>query len=214
MGLKNNLLLTDIFSCDGLRFDYSSKIFSTQSSSPLFLELRNLKKPIPKFGNKNEEVPNIVGVCICKTFYDRLLIVYDDGLAVFDIEDAIPSRKSLASELMILNWPNKLIDSITRLKKEKQSSFYSPSIRNKVKNLILDKVDQKKFENPKFTTLFVIGNQIITNQIELLKENKQLSFGQIPKYSTLVQMLITNEFQGVWVTLLIARLLLENVQIL
>jgi hypothetical protein len=203
MGSKNTLLIADIFSCEGLRFEYSSKIFSTQASSPLFLELRSLSIPIPKFSKKDEEVSNIVDLCICKTFYDRLLIVYDDGLALFDIEDIIPSRKSIASELMILNWPNKLIESITRLKKEKQSSFYSDSVRKKVKSLILEKVDQKKFENPKFTTLFVISNQIITNQIELLKENKQLSFGQIPKYNVLVQMLISNEFQGIVTGLLI-----------
>lgn len=206
----NKLFAADIFSTKNLQFDYSSKIFSTTAKNSLALELRPLRMPHPKFKSKDNKEPRVVDLSVSKTFFDRLFVVYEEGLGVFDLEAVLPPRKSLASELMILNWPNKLIDSISRLKKEKQSAFYSEKMRQTVKSLIREKVDQRRFENPKFTTLFVINGQIVTNQIELLKESKQLSFGQVPKYSTLVRMLATDEFQGAPN----ARLLAQNVEVL
>lgn len=212
MGPENRLFMGDIFSSEHLQFDYSSKIFSTHSKSSFDLQLKPLQVPHPQFKNSQGQSANIMDFSISNTFFDRLLIVYDDGLGMFDLEPVLPRRKSLASELMILNWPNKLIDSIMRLKKEKGSAFYSDPIRRKVKSLIQEKVDQNKFDNPKFTALFVVDNQLVANQIELLKENKQLSFGQIPKYSTLVRMLASDELKGEakgnW------RLLAPNVQVL
>lgn len=198
IGQKQTIKITDLFSCSSLRFDYSSKIFSIQSKSNLFLSLHSLPFEVPKFQKMDDKDPpaKLTQMGLCPTYFDRLVLTFDQGLALFDISEVLSSRKTLSSELMILNWPNKLIESIIKLKKEKQSLFFSESVRAKVKALIEEKVDQNKFENPKFTTLFIVNNQLMTNQIELLKENKQLSFGQIPKYYPLVQMLATNEFEG------------------
>ena len=199
----NQLCVADLLQAQSLAFDSSSKVFSTIENRDFSLELSPLSIPVPKFHNPDlgleKETPvnsQIYSVHFCGTVYDQLLLVYEQGLAVVDLGPLTRKQKSVTSELMIMNWPGPLLDSILKLKDKQGDRFFSAKIRRKVHEKISKKVNPNDFENPKFLTLFLNKNRLMINQIELMKENQKLSFGQIPMYFELATLLSSVEILG------------------